>query len=297
MTTGRPRSGHASRLRPGALLLLAAVVLSHAEGLADPPPAHPWLPDRVATEPVELRIPPPPGAERLPLPPDSFGSWLRRLPLKRGNPPVMLFDGRPKANQQAHAAVLDLDVGPRDLQQCADAAIRLRAEYLFSLGRPDAIHFDFTSGDRADFSRWSRGDRPVVQGSRVRWVSRAARADASYASFRRYLDVVFTYAGSYSLGRELRSVASTRQMQPGDVLVEGGFPGHVVTVLDMAEERGTGRRYFLLAQGYMPAQEIHLLRNPGDPGLSPWYRLDDFVERLVTPEWTFRPEHLKRWGD
>ena len=41
-------------------------------------------------------------------------------------------------------------------------------------------------------------------------------------------------------------------------------------------------------------QEIHILRNPSDPRLSPWYLLD-FGETLVTPEWTFRKTDLRRF--
>ena len=130
-----------------------------------------------------------------------------------------------KPNQDAHFAVVDIDVGDKNLQQCADAVIRLRAEYLYSLGSYERIHFNFTSGDRADFTKWADGYRPIVKGNDVRW-SKSGAADTSYASFRNYLDRVFMYAGSYSLSEELHRVQDVNQMRIGDVFIEGGFPGH-----------------------------------------------------------------------
>jgi hypothetical protein len=66
-----------------------------------------------------------------------------------------------------HHAVLDIDIGTEDLQQCADAVIRLRAEYLLATECDEAIAFDFTSGDRASWSNWRRGFRPKVVGNDV----------------------------------------------------------------------------------------------------------------------------------
>lgn len=110
---------------------------------------------------------------------------------------------------------------------------------------------------------------------------------------RRYLDVVFTYAGSLSLARELVPVADSGQVRAGDVFIEGGSPGHAVLVVDTARHRD-GRRRFLIAQSYMPAQQVHVLRNPEQP--DPCYPAA-LGETLVTPEWTFRRDHLRRVRD
>jgi hypothetical protein len=272
---------------------VAAAVLAAVPAAAQPAGGYRWRGPVPPAETLEARIPAPSGYRRRAVPPGSFGAWLRGLPLKPGRPAVLLHDGRRKGNQEAHHAVVDIDTGPRDLQQCADAVMRLRAEYLLSRGDPAAVHFRFTSGHEASLVRWFEGQRPRVVGSRVDWAPRAA-ADTSYASFRRYLDVVFTYAGSASLVKELRPVPSPAELQPGDVFIQGGFPGHAVLVLDAADEPAGGRTVFLLAQSYMPAQDVHVLRNPQAADGGPWYDTS-FGDVLQTPEWTFRPDGLKRF--
>ena len=256
-------------------------------------PSYPWKsigPE--ASETVEERIAVPSGCKRAEVSANSFGHWLRQLPLKKAGSPVYLYDGRKKGNPHAHFAVIDMDVGRRDLQQCADAVIRLRAEYLYSIGAYDRIHFKFTSGHTASYSKWEEGYRPVVKGNRVDW-TRSAKRDASYPNFRKYLDTVFMYAGSHSLSKELVPV-DVGDMRIGDVFIAGGFPGHAVIVMDMAVAEGTGKRLFLLAQSYMPAQQIHVLKNPTNRSLSPWYKTD-FGQILQTPEWTFQRNQLKRF--
>ena len=267
-------------MRPITLLCLVSIT-------AAPAPV-PWHDASVET--LAQRFAPPAGLHRVEVPPESFGAWLRRLPLRPAGAPVRLFDGRLKDNQAAHVAVLALDVGARDLQQCADAVIRLRAEYLREAGHEGDVCFRFTSGDAAPWSRWRAGERPVVR-RKVRWEPRAA-ADASYASFRAYLDAVFEYAGTASLARELRGVALVEPVAPGDVFIRGGSPGHAVLVVDVAAGPA-GERVFLLAQSYMPAQEIQVLRNPA--GDSPWYATDPSGP-LVTPEWTFAFSERRRFA-
>jgi len=79
------------------------------------------------------------------------------------------------------------------------------------------------------------------------------------------------------------------------VFIRGGFPGHAEIVLDVAVAPD-GRKVFLLAQSYMPAQEIHVLENPAAADGSPWYPAP-FTGNLVTPEWVFAASELRRWKD
>ncbi len=247
---------------------------------------HPWLTGPVSTTLAE-RFPPPEGYHRIAVD-EPFAVWLRGLPV-RADDTVRLYDGRIKPRQDVQAAVLDIDVGDRDLQQCADAIIRLRAEHLLSSGREDEIVFHFTSGDAARWSDWRNGLRPRVT-NKVRWLETANR-DGSYTSFRRYLNTVFAYAGTASLAQRLKSVEDPLEVQPGDVFIQGGYPGHAVIVVDVAENR-RGERTFLLAQSYMPAQDIHVLKRPGKT--SPWYPARA-TGALDTPEWTFSYSDLRRW--
>ena len=250
-----------------------------------------WLNSYTTDNMLANRIAVPEGYERIKVEKASFSDWLRHLPLKEGSPKVLLYNGEQKTNQSAQFAVLNIDTGKEDLQQCADAVMRLKSEYHFSKKENDKIHFNFTSGDVAEYSKWKEGYRPVIKNNKVSWV-KSAKPDASYKNFKAYLREVFMYAGSSSLSKEMQSI-KLQQMQAGDVFIHGGFPGHAVIVLDMAVNKETGEKIFLLAQSYMPAQDIHLLKNPSSSD-SPWYSLD-FEGILETPEWTFQSTELKRF--
>jgi hypothetical protein len=279
-----------------AATLLVFVSMLGPGGAPQPETPRPyvWLTKYDSKESIAQRIPVPRGFEREFAAPGSFAEWLRNLPLKNGIRPVRLYNGNLKTNQDAHVAVVDMDTGPKDLQQCADAVMRLRAEYLYSRQNISGIHFQFTSGDVASFSKWVEGFRPSVNGNRVTW-AKTATPDNSYGSFRAYLNSVFTYAGSASLSREMPK-RSAQDLLAGDVFVEGGYPGHAVIVVDTARDPRSGKRVFLLAQSYMPAQEVHVLKNPANDALSPWYDAQ-LGSTLRTPEWTFRPEHLRRFAE
>lgn len=223
---------------------------------------------------------------------NSFENYLRSLPLKPAEAEVLFYNGQVKENNNVYEAVVDLKIGNKNLHQCADAVIRLRAEYLFNRGLYDKIHFHFTNGFLADYTEWMKGKRIEVNGNNVIWKQSSAYSD-TYQDFWKYLETVFTYAGTLSLADELTPV-KTEDIKIGDVFIKGGSPGHAIIIVDLAVNERTKQKIFLLAQSYMPAQEIQILKNPNDEKLSPWYS-EDFGSTLVTPEWTFKKEELKRF--
>jgi Domain of unknown function (4846) len=277
------RIGPCTRFVVVAILSGLLAAPSYATGL------YPWRVGESRPETISGRLPPPPGFERVAVPADSFAAWLRGLPLKPNGTAVKLFNGTDKPRQDVHAAVIDIDAGSRDLQQCADAVMRLRAEWLFAADKKSEIGFNFTSGARVPFSRYAKGERPDESGKT--WKA-SAKPDASYPSFRKYMNLVFSYAGTASLEKELAPVA-TADLQIGDVFIKGGFPGHAVIVADVAENKLTKAKRFLLIQSYMPAQDMHVLKNPANGDGSPWYALP--TAELITPEWTFAAGSLRRW--
>lgn len=262
--------------------------------------AYPWVSHYDPASTLAARIPAPPGYERIDADPDGFATWLRNLPVKPAGTPVRLFNGQPAPNQSGHVAVLDIDVGDKDLQQCADAVIRLRAEYLYNKQQNSRIHFNFTNGTTVEFTKWAGGIKPVIEGNTIVWTKphRNQVKDYSYENFRSYLEMVFTYAGTASLSQELTPVSPPKLMNIGNVFIQGGNPGHAVIVIDMVENKRNGAKAFLLAQSFMPAQDIHVLRNtrPADTGIWPWYDLN-FGPQLNTPDWKFNRADLKRFNN
>lgn len=239
---------------------------------------------------VQTRFIVPDGYKRNTSERNSFAEYLQNLKLKPEGTLVYTYNGKIKEPRDVYVAVVDIDVGDKDLQQCADAVMRLRAEYLYSQNRFDEIHFNFTNGFNAQYSKWREGYRISVKGNNTSWVKKYNES-TSYEDFREYLDIVFTYAGTLSLAKELEQIELS-VIKIGDVFIKGGSPGHAVIVVDMAVNEKTGDKIFLLAQSYMPAQDIQILKNLMNTALSPWYSIN-FGEILQTPEWNFKKEHLK----
>ena len=208
-------------------------------------------------------IPTPVGYSRIET--DDFGTYLRNISLKSDNT-VYLYDGRKKSNQQAQYAVLDVPVGNRDLQQCADAVMRLRGDYFFSRKMFDKIKFLAVSGK---YIQYTSGENKIT--------------------YNKFMDKIFSYCNSYSLEKQMNP-QNIKNLKIGDVIIRGGFPGHVVIIVDIAINK-KGQKAYMLAQSYMPAQDIHILK--GEEG--PWYYVKEGDYIINTPEYSFRSTEVKSW--
>lgn len=239
---------------------------------------------------IESRVLTPEGFTRDEAKEGSFTAFLRGYAVKEAEAPVLLYDKREKGNQSAHVAVLKLPLEQEDLQQCADSVMRVYAEYFYHEKKYDQIAFHFTNGFLAEYTKWQQGYRIAVNGNQVTWVKQKGYDD-SYETFQSYLRMVFSYAGTLSMEQEAKAI-TPKELRVGDVFLHGGSPGHVVMVLDICENE-RGEKAFLLGQGYMPAQEFHILKNPMHEE-DPWYYETELSYPLTTPEYTFEEGSLKR---
>ena len=207
---------------------------------------------------LAARIPAPQGYKRVEVAEGSFAHFLRNLPLKPAGSNLHYYNGQVKERKYA-GAVVDVDFGKSANEQCADAIIFLRASYLWKTRQYAKINFNFTNGFKAEYAKWAQGYR--IRNNKA-WV-KTQKADYGYQSFRKYLHLVFQYAGTASLSQELKPIGRcwATDIQAGDVIIKGGFPGHAEIVVDV------------------PAQEIEIFPQ--------WFSPSANGTRLVTPAWTF----------
>lgn len=215
--------------------------------------------------------------------PGSFGNWLQNLPLKPKGTHTLTYDGRTAATDPYTAAVIDISVGHQDLQQCADAVMRLRGEYLYQKKDYAAISFKFESGFKCDYLHYADGYRY----SNNKWVL-SAKKDYSYPTFLKYMNLVFMYAGTLSLEKELHTIPDPATLKTGDVFIHGGSPGHCFIVMDVVEN-SAHKKLFMLAQSFMPAQNIQLLQSNG----SPWFSLSQIA--YIPYAELIKPVYLKKF--
>lgn len=233
---------------------------------------------------VRTRVSAPDGYKRIISAQGTFSYYVHNYELKPYNAQILNYDGKPYWYQGGHVGVLEVPVPSNGLQQCADALIRLRAKYLWGNSRKDEIGFEFTSGHYCSWSKYARGYRPKINGNKVTF-SKKVVADHSKENFYNYLNLIYTYAGTYSLSQELTKVQSLKDIQVGDMLVYPGFSGHIMMVGDIVENT-KGERLFLFFQGNTPAQSVHIIKNVSNSSISPWYSLDG-KQSLETPIYTF----------
>ena len=239
---------------------------------------------------LETRIETPKNYTREQVEDTSLGAFLRRYEMKDDGSQVMLYDGTYKKNQDAHVAIFKLPLENYDLQQCADSIIRVYAEYFWHTKQYKRISFHFANGFEAKYAIWVKGYKIKTFVNDVTWLVDESAND-SYESFKEYLQMVFCYASTISMDKEAIAIED-KDISIGDIFIVAGRPGHAVMVVDTCVN-AEGNKAFLLAQGFMPAQEFQVLKNPQHPN-DPWYYLDELSYPFRTPEYTFQQGSLKR---
>ncbi len=116
---------------------------------------------------LEARFPADPGFTRVRVEDGSFPAFLRALPLAEPGTAVVSFRGA------------TIDVGDKDLQQCADSVIRMHAEWRRAVGRGD-VSYKSLSGFPMPYERYRRGERFVLAGKDLAWTG-GGRPDDSRA--------------------------------------------------------------------------------------------------------------------
>lgn len=239
---------------------------------------------------IRERIILPDGFTRIAYDTNSFGEFIRNYDLLLDGSPVLLYDGSEKSKNNAHIAVFDMNLSKRDLQQCADSIMRMYAEYYWFNEQYDKIAFHFVNGFLCSYDKWRNGSRIQINGNQIEW-HKTANVDLSWEVFEKYLDTVFAYASTLSM-KEESEPADLNDMEIGDVFLYSGSPDHVVMVVDVCVNE-IGEKAFLLAQGYMPAQQFHILKNPLYDN-DPWYYLSELTWPFQTPEYTFQEDSFRK---
>ncbi len=219
---------------------------------------------------IKSRVNIPIGYKRVNYATGTFEDYLRNYKLKTFGSKIINYDDSEYFWQGGHIGILKIPVPQNGLQQCADALIRIRSEYLWDNKRKDEIGFNFTSGHYCSWLKYAEGYRPKINGNRVAF-NKTANANHSKDNFYRYLNLIYMYSGTLSLYNELKSV-DAKDLQLGDMLIKGGSPGHIVMICDEVIN-DKDEKLFLLFQGNTPAQSVHLVKNLEDGTISPWYQL------------------------
>ena len=80
---------------------------------------------------IASRVNPPKGYKRVDYPLGSFQDYIRNYKLKAYDSKIINYDNSLYYWQKGHEGILDISVPKNGLQQCADALIRIRSEYLW----------------------------------------------------------------------------------------------------------------------------------------------------------------------
>ncbi|AXR66131.1 DUF4846 domain-containing protein [Leptospira mayottensis] len=200
-------------------------------------------------------IPLPPETTRVRFAENSFPDFVQNLPLKSERT-LWTYKKQNIIRRYDTIAVLNVPLlFQDDLEQCADYAMRIWAEYHKQKNRLNRLYLFDYNGNRKFFSE----------------------SGLSYSSFLRK---AFVSSNSFSLKKGGKIILE-KELKPGDLFVqnESGGIGHVSMILDLSENRN-GDRFFLIGFSFMPAQEMHIEKAPEIFGSHGWFTYSGFLSHL-----------------
>lgn len=194
--------------------------------------SNPWNAETIGDIPVPV------GYTRVDAPSGSYAEYLRSLPLRKRGTKVNLYTGGEANYQFLSTGVIEQDILSNS-EQCADVAMRLRAEYLWQKGRYSEIRLR------------------NVNGNNMRYTGGSSRK-----AFESYMRNVYGWCSTYSVYHET-TPRPVLEVQPGDVLVYparyGHKYGHALIVVDVAKKGS--KVAIICAEGNTPARDKHVVRN------------------------------------
>jgi len=206
----------------------------------------------------------------------SFGKWLRDLPLKNNNSPVLDYRGKifKSGTDSIVAGVVNWDIKNRRLEQCMDILIRLYAEYSWEYNKTTPLSLPLPGGYWLGWEEWKNGFRPVFKGINVK-LKKKAISDSTTLTFRRYLNTIYNASHTQQFYHAYQAVDRTK-VQIGDFIVKKGSKGHAIMIVDLAKNEH-GDLIALIGNGDTPACQFFLLNfRTGQP----WIPLV-FVEDIL----------------
>ena len=129
------------------------------------------------------------------------------------------------------------------MRRCRDAVAG--TEYLYHAKRYSEISFNFVSGFKCDYIHYADGFRYHND----HWVLKAKK-DYGYNIFMNYMELVFAYASTLSLEKELKPVADPGELKAGDVFIHGGSHRTLFYCDGCGRERATSEAIPLSTEFY-----------------------------------------------
>ncbi len=210
---------------------------------------------------------------------DSFANWLRQLPLLPPGSPVYDYKNRIKktGKDTTVAAVINMNIKGKNLDQCMDILMRLRTVYLIDQNQQEKIVFPLPDGKFLSWKKWESGYRPYFKGSHF-YLRKMTIADSSEKNFEYYLRTIFEYTGTQAFYHYYNTIVYD-SLKIGDFIIKKNPQGHAVMIVDLAEDE-SGNKIALFGQGDTPACQFYILNYKKD---NPWFPLNKFQKKPPLP--------------